>query len=64
MLFADDLVLSADDRLKLEQELEKWREVMESAGLKLSRSKPPAGETGDIMMKEYNLKARAKTTEM
>ena len=39
MLFADDIVLSREDRRALEEALEAWRDALEKRGLKLSRSK-------------------------
>ena len=67
MLFADDLVLCDGNQQQLEERLEKWRNVMESAGMKLSRSKteylPPPGEHGDIRMREYNSENRATLTK-
>ena len=58
MLFADDLGLCDSSCEHLERRLELWRERMKSVGLKLSRSYtgylPPAGEDGNILMKNYN----------
>ena len=39
MLFADDVVLCAQERKELEEELEKWRDALEKRGMKVSRAK-------------------------
>lgn len=39
MMFADDIVICSKSRETAEQELEKWREVLEKRGMKVSRSK-------------------------
>ena len=39
MLFADDLVICEDSRLEVEQQLDRWREVLEGNGLRISRKK-------------------------
>lgn len=39
LIFADDIVLVADTREELEWELEKWREALETNGLRISRKK-------------------------
>ena len=39
MLFADDLVICEESRLEVEQQLHRWREVLEENGLILSRKK-------------------------
>jgi hypothetical protein len=58
MLFADDIVICDKEREDLEERLEDWRRRLEEVGLKVSRSKtehlPPAGNTDNIRMKEYN----------
>ncbi|KAK7168265.1 hypothetical protein R3I94_002347 [Phoxinus phoxinus] len=63
MLFADDVVISDEDREELERRLEIWREKLEGAGLKLSRSKtehlPPTGREESIRLREYDSTAHA-----
>ena len=39
MLFADDIVLSAEQRKELEEEFGKWRDALEKRGMKVSRAK-------------------------
>ena len=39
MLFADDLVLVSETVEEVEEELERWRAVIENKGLRISRSK-------------------------
>ena len=39
MLFADDLVLVNETAEEVEEELERWRAVIENKGLRISRSK-------------------------
>jgi len=39
MLFADDVVLSAEERKELEEELEKWRDAFGKKGMKVSRAR-------------------------
>ena len=39
MLFADDVVLVDESRIGVNQKLELWREILESKGFRLSRTK-------------------------
>ncbi|XP_013139833.1 PREDICTED: uncharacterized protein LOC106104347 [Papilio polytes] len=39
MLFADDIVLVGEDALEVQSRLERWRDKLETAGLKISRAK-------------------------
>ena len=39
MLFADDLVICEHSRAEVELQLERWREIFESHGLRVSRGK-------------------------
>ena len=39
MLFADDLVLVSETAEEVEEELERWRAIIENKGLRISRSK-------------------------
>ena len=39
MLFADDLVICEESRLEVEQQLDRWTEVLEGNGLIISRKK-------------------------
>ena len=39
MLFAYDIVLVAETKVKVNAKLELWRETLESKGLKISRNK-------------------------
>ena len=39
LLFADDLVLVSETIEEVEEELERWRAVIENKGLRISRSK-------------------------
>ena len=54
MLFADDLVIYEESRLEVEQQLDRWREVLEGNGLKMSRKKTeyliPAGFSEEVCL--------------
>ena len=56
MLFADDLVICEDTRDKAEYQLERWRDVLERHGLKVSRQKteymPPSNTNDAIKLGE------------
>ena len=52
MLFADDIVLSRQNRKELEDDLEIWRNVLERRGLKVSRSKTEYLKAGVWMMEK------------
>ena len=39
LLFADDLAICAESSTEVEDELEKWRRVLEENGLKINRKK-------------------------
>ena len=58
MLFADDLVLCDRDSERVEERLECWREHLEDAGLKLSRTKTeymsPQEDSRKLRLKNYN----------
>ena len=53
MLFADDLVICEESRLRVEQ-LDSWREVLEGNGRRISRNKTeylrPAGSSEDVCL--------------
>ena len=52
MLFADDLAICEESRLEVEQQPDRWREVLEGNGLKISRKKAeylrPAGSSEEV----------------
>ena len=48
MLFADDIVLSRQNRRELEDDLEMWRNALERRGLKVSQSKTEYLKAGDV----------------
>ena len=58
MLFADDLVLCDRDSERVEGRLECWREHLEDAGLKLSRTKTeymsPQEDSRKLRLRNYN----------
>ena len=39
MMFADDVVLCCEEKAGLEEDLERWRNALETRGMKLSRAK-------------------------
>ena len=55
MLFADDLVLVSETAEDVEEELEKWRAIIENKGLRISRSKTeylvPSHQQGVVKLK-------------
>ena len=48
MLFADDIVLCRQNRRKLEEDLDIWRNALERKGLKVSRSKTEYLRVGGV----------------
>ena len=48
MLFADDIVLSRQNRRELEDDLEMWRNALETRSLKVSRSKTKYLKAGGV----------------
>ena len=52
MLFADDLAICEESGLEVEQQPDRWREVLEGNGLKISRKKAeylrPAGSSEEV----------------
>ena len=56
MLFADDLVICEDIREKAEYQLERWIDVLERHGLKVSRQKieymPPSNTNDAVKLGE------------
>ena len=55
ILFADDIVLSREDRKKMEEALERWRNALEKRGLKKSRSKTEYMKAGEDRDEEVRL---------
>ena len=39
MVFADDVILCSENREEVQTSLEKWRQALESSGMKINRSK-------------------------
>ena len=54
MLFADELVICEESILEVEQQLDRWREVLEGNGLNISRKKTeylrPAGSSEEVCL--------------
>ena len=51
MVFADDLVICEESRLEVEQQLDRWREVLEENGMIISRKRRNTWDQQDLVKK-------------